>query len=111
MAISNARSNLIQRIGNVLVRVDVHRSGVARSSPRRIELDNLRDRLDACQRTLVRTTLAENTDTFKQLTAKLEATDEKLQAALDKANNTAEVLEHLVKFVDWATKVVGLVAG
>lgn len=110
MATSTARSELIQRIGNVLMRVDIHRSGVARNSARRIELDNLRDRLDACQRALVRTALAEGTDQFTRLTKSLEATDKKLQAALDDANKTAETLEHLVKFVDIASKLIGLVA-
>lgn len=103
------KSELIRLIGDVIIEVDVLRSGFPRGTINRNALDNHRDDLDTLQRKLVRSVIGENTREFQNLTASLSEVNKELRNTVDEVNKIAETLELLVKFIGVVQKIVELI--
>jgi len=103
------KSELIRLIGNVIIEVDVLRSGFSRGTIKRNALDNHRDDLDASQRKLVRNVIGDSTSEFQNLTASLSEVNTELRQTINEVNKIAATLESLVKFIGVVQKIIELI--
>lgn len=108
-AIPRNAAELIRVIGDVIVRVDVLRSGFDRNTPNRKKLDDLRDKLDASQRKLVRNGIDSATAKFATLTASLATENAALKATIDDVARVAETLQLIVETVKIIERIVALI--
>ena len=99
----------IRVIGDVIVSVDVLRSGLNRDTPERKKLDDLRDSLDTAQRKLVRNGIDNQTAAFKKHTKALTAQNNTLKTTIGDIAKVAQTLETLVAFVNVVQKIVALI--
>jgi len=98
----------IRVIGDVIVSVDVLRSGLNRDTPERKKLDDLRDSLDTAQRKLVRNGIDNRTAAFARQITSLKAKNNTLKTTIDDVTQVAHTLETLVAFVNVVQKIVAL---
>jgi DNA anti-recombination protein RmuC len=108
IAKSMTRLELIRIIGDVITEVDVLRSNFKRQTKSRKSLDNIRDELDTSQRKLVRNVFTDNTKQFIELTKSLKEVNEGLRQTIEDADQVAQTLETLVKFVSVVQKIAEL---
>ena len=101
--------DLIRVIGDVIMTVDVRRSGLDRGTPDRKKLDDLRDSLDTAQRKLVRNGIDNQTAAFKKHTKALTAQNNTLKTTIGDIAKVAQTLETLVAFVNVVQKIVALI--
>ncbi|NTW83547.1 MAG: hypothetical protein HGB36_09315 [Chlorobiaceae bacterium] len=101
-------NELIKIIGNIIVSVDVIRSGLDRNTPERVRLDNDRDDLDTFQRKIVRSVIDDNTAEFRKYTASLKEADAELAKTINDIKKLAETLAALNRFVTAAGKIAAL---
>jgi hypothetical protein len=100
--------DLIRRIGDIVVSVDVLRSRFDRNTPNRKKLDDLRDELDVLQRKLVRNGIENATPEFARLTASLATRNTALKTTIDDVAKVAETLQSLVRIVNIIERIVAL---
>lgn len=103
------RLELIRFIGDVIIAVDVLRSGITSHTRERDRLDDLREDLDTFHRRLVRDVIDENTSDFQAFTASLNEVNTELRQTINEVSKIAETLQSLVKFVGVVQKIVELI--
>ena len=99
----------IRVIGDVIVSVDVLRSGLNRDTPQRKKLDDLRDSLDTAQRKLVRNGIDKSTAAFARQMTSLTAQNNTLKTTIGDIAQVAQTLATLVAFVNVVQKIVALI--
>jgi ABC-type transporter Mla subunit MlaD len=101
------RLELITLIGDLIERLTVLAGSMMPDDPRRPELDDLLERLDAQQLQLAKTQFDENTASFKQATAALKEINIQLKATLDDVNALVETIANLKRFVSAVNDIIG----
>ncbi|MGZ8880375.1 MAG: hypothetical protein ACXW1N_08690 [Halobacteriota archaeon] len=105
---SMSRLDVIGLVGDVLTELDLLRSKFDRGTGRRDELDDYRHQIDAVQRKLVRSVIAENTGAFRERTVSLKAVNDDLRQTITEVDKVVETLQTLVTFLEAAQKVADL---
>ena len=104
------KTELIELIGDVIVKVDELSTRFLRNDPERRPLDELRDALDAAQLRLVQEQFDENTAAFQQATASLAAINADLKRTIGDVNRVVETVANLRRFVSALDEIVGIAA-
>ena len=99
----------IRVIGDVIVSVDVLRSGLSRDTAQRKKLDDIRDSLDTAQRKLVRNGIDKGTAAFATQMTSLAARNSALKTTIGDIAQVAQTLATLVAFVNVVQKIVALI--
>ena len=100
-------TQLIELIGDVIIKIDVRRSMLDRENKDRKLLDDIRDELDTYQRKLVRNGIDAGTERFEEHTESLKQVNKELCRTNKEMEKTAQQLETIAKFVDIVRKIVG----
>lgn len=103
------RTDLIELVGDAIVKVDVLRSKLDPGEPDRVLLDDARDELSYNLNKLVKSAIADNTAEFKKQTTLLAKVNTKLRNTIQEVGKVAETLQTLVKFIDVLEDIVKLI--
>lgn len=101
--------DVIRMIGDVLTEIDVAVGSLLPTDPDLVRLQDLRRLLDARQLALSRQLFEDNTEQFRNASARLKAVNDEIVGSIRRIDDLVTVIRNVTRFIDAVTSFMGTI--